>query len=176
MNKAVHPLVQLAHQAIEAYVREGRRLSPPAEGALTPEMREHAGAFVSLHEAGELRGCIGTFLPQQNNVAEEVIENAIASATRDPRFEPVRNSELGQLDISVDVLGEPEEVPSMANLDPEVYGVIVVARRDNRRGLLLPALEQVKTAEQQVAIARQKAWIGPDEPVRLYRFQVKRYH
>ncbi len=176
MNKEVHPLVELAHRAIELYLREGRHLPPPDEEEMTPEMRERAGAFVSLHEFGDLRGCIGTFIPQQDNVAQEIIENAISSATRDPRFYPVQPSELDELDISVDVLGEPEEVESIADLDPEVYGVIVSAKNDNRRGLLLPALEQVKTAEQQVKIAREKAWIGNNEPVRLYRFQVKRYH
>ncbi len=176
MNKEVHPLVQLAYTAIQAYVREGRHLSPPSDPEMTPEMREQAGAFVSLHEFGDLRGCIGTFQPQQENVAQEIISNAIASATRDPRFMPVRPDELDNLDISVDILGEPEPVESIADLDPEIYGVIVAAKHDNRRGLLLPALEQVKTAEQQVSIARQKAWIGRDEPVLLYRFQVKRYH
>ncbi len=176
MNKEVHPLVRLAHQAIQAYIRDGQHMRPPSISEMTPEMRARAGAFVSLHENGDLRGCIGTFLPQQDNVAREIIENAIASATRDPRFMPVREDELDDLDISVDVLDEPEPVESMADLDPELYGVIVSAKHDNRRGLLLPALEQVKTAEQQVSIARQKAWIGPNEPVQLYRFRVKRYY
>ncbi len=176
MNKEVHPLVQLAHQAIKAYIGEGRRLPSPAGEELTPEMRGRAGAFVSLHEHGELRGCIGTFMPLQDCIADEIIENAIASATRDPRFYPVQKDEVEELEISVDILGEPEEVESMADLDPEIYGVIVEAKHDNRRGLLLPALEQVKSAAQQVSIARQKAWIGPNEPVQLYRFQVKRYH
>ncbi len=176
MNKDAHPLVQLAHRSIEYYIRERRRLPPPPDSEMCPEMRERAGTFVSLHEQGELRGCIGTFAPAQPNVALEIIENAVASATRDPRFLPVQESELGDLEISVDVLGEPEEIASIAELDPEVYGVIVASPRDHRRGLLLPALEQVKTARQQVEIARQKAWIGPDEPVKLYRFTVKRYH
>ncbi len=176
MNNDVHPLVRLAQRAIEAYLCEGKHLAPPPEHELTPEMLARAGAFVSLHEFGELRGCIGTFVAQQDNVAEEIIENAIAAATRDPRFYPVQSDEVKDLDISVDVLGEPEEIDSIDQLDPEIYGVIVSAKHDGRRGLLLPALEQVKTAEQQVYIARQKAWIRPDEPIRLQRFQVKRYH
>ncbi len=176
MSRQVHPLVQLAHCAIEAYVCERRRLALPCGPDLTPEMCEHAGAFVSLHEFGELRGCIGTFLPQQENVAAEIVENAIASATRDPRFPPVREEELDELEISVDVLTEPEPIESMQELDPQIYGVIVTDPGGMRRGLLLPALEQVKTAEQQVMIARQKAFIGPREPIKLYRFQVKRYH
>ena len=176
MESSPHPLVHLAQRAIEAYVRDGRRLTPLAEHELTDEMRARAGTFVSIHEDGELRGCIGTFLPVRANVAQEIIENAIASASRDPRFAPVQPEELARLEISVDVLSEPEPIDSLADLDPEVYGVIVSDLTGTRRGLLLPALEQVKTAVQQVAIARQKAFIGMNEPVQLYRFRVKRYH
>ena len=176
MDKEVHPLVQLAHRTIEACILQGRKLNPPAPEESTPEMCERAGTFVTLYEFGELRGCIGTFLPQRSNVAEEIIENAISSATRDPRFPSVQPDELDDLEISVDVLSEPEPIESAAKLDPQVFGVIVTDLDNLRRGLLLPALEQVKTAEQQLAIARQKAFIGPDEPVKLYRFRVKRYH
>jgi len=81
--------------------------------------------------------------------------------------------ELEDLDISVDVLHEPE--PTTADdLDPRTYGVIVSA--DWRRGLLLPDLDGVDTVEQQLMIARQKAGIGPSERVRLERFRVDRYH
>ncbi len=176
MNEDVHPLVRLAHRSIESYVLQGRRLHAPNPEDCCPEMKERAGAFVSIHESGELRGCIGTFLPQQENVAEEIIENAVASATRDPRFPPVEPEELDQLEISVDLLSEPEPVESAGELDPQVYGVIVTDANNWRRGLLLPALEQVKTAEQQISICRMKAGIGPREPINLYRFQVKRYH
>ncbi len=176
MNKQIHPLVRLAHQAIQAYVLEGRHLDPPAAEDLTAEMRARAGTFVSLHEAGELRGCVGTFMPRRSNVAEEIIENAIASATYDPRFPPVGPNELEHLDISVDVLTEPVAVESASELDPQVYGVLVTDLQNERRGLFLPALEQVKTTAQQISIARQKASIGPREPVKLYRFQVNRYH
>lgn len=176
MDKDVHPLVRLAHQAVAAHILEKRHLAPPSDSEMTEEMRDRAGTFVSLHEFGELRGCIGTFVPQRPNVAQEIIENAIAAATRDPRFTPVQPDEVENLEISVDVLTTPEPVESEADLDPDVYGVIVTDTENYRRGLLLPALEQVKSAQQQVAIARQKAFIGTNEPVRLYRFRVKRYH
>ena len=166
------PLVRLAHEAVDAYVKEGRIIQPPA--TLTAEMKEQAGAFVSLHEGGELRGCIGTFEPSRRNVAEEIIINAVSAATRDPRFEPVREDELKDLDISVDVLTTPEPIESKEQLNPKKYGAIV--ERGIRRGLLLPDLEGVDTAEQQIDICRRKADIGPDEKVRLYRFEVKRYH
>lgn len=176
MPRAAHPLAVLAQRAVEEYVRTGRRLPAPRKEERIPEMEERAGTFVSLHKGGELRGCIGTFLPQRANVAEEIIDNAIAAATRDPRFYPVQEEELEDLEISVDILSEPEPIHSIAELDPQVYGVIVMDEEGLRRGLLLPMLDQVKTAEQQVAIARQKAYIGEDEPIRLFRFRVRRYH
>jgi len=173
MSKS-HPLVELARKAIETYVRERRVIEPPDE--LTPEMRQRAGTFVSLHgPGGELRGCIGTIEPTQDNVAREVIQNAISAATRDPRFPPVRPDELDGLDVKVDVLTPPEPVESLDELDPKRYGVIVESATDWRRGLLLPDLEGVDTVEYQVDIARRKAFIGPGEPVELYRFEVKRY-
>jgi AmmeMemoRadiSam system protein A len=167
-----HPLVELARLTIETYVREGREVKPPVE--LIPEMRQRAGAFVSLHAHGELRGCIGTIQPTQPNLALEVIHNAIMAATEDPRFPPVAPYELSDLDISVDVLSAPEPVSSLADLDVKRYGVIV--QSGFRRGLLLPDLDGVDTAECQVDIARRKAGIGPNEPVQLSRFQVHRHH
>ncbi len=172
MAEEHHPLVKLARNTIAHYVRERKTIDPPRD--LTPEMKQRAGTFVSLHKRGALRGCIGTFEPTCPNVAEEIIQNAISAATRDPRFPPVQDSELDDLEISVDVLSPPEPVESMAELDPERYGVIVESGW--RRGLLLPDLEGVDTAEYQVKIARRKAGIGAHEPVQLYRFEVKRYH
>lgn len=169
-----HPLVELARRTVETYVREGRVIEQPDD--LTPEMRRQAGTFVSLHgPGGELRGCIGTIDPAQDNVAGEIIQNAISAATRDPRFLPVSPEELDGLDVKVDVLTPPERIASIDELDPKRYGVIVQSATDWRRGLLLPDLEGVDTVEYQVEIARRKAFIGLDEPVELYRFEVKRY-
>jgi len=167
----MHPLVQLAKDTVESYVKEGKVPQPPPEPTL--EMNERAGVFVSLKIGGMLRGCIGTFEPTKPNVAEEIIANAISSATRDPRFLPVGPEELSQLEYSVDVLTEPEPVDSEADLDANRYGVIVESGW--KKGLLLPDLEGVDTVEQQVEISRAKAGISPDEPAKLYRFEVKRY-
>ncbi len=170
-GKEMHPLAGLAKRTVEAYVTEGKVISPPEQ--LTQEMRERAGVFVSIKKFGELRGCIGTFEPQGDNVAEEIITNAISSATRDPRFPLVAPEELSYLDYSVDVLTKPEPVESKDQLNPKKYGVIVECGM--RRGLLLPDLEGVDTVDYQIDICRLKAGIAPDEPVKLYRFEVKRY-
>jgi AmmeMemoRadiSam system protein A len=169
-SKEMHPLVRLARETVEGYVRKG---SIPRPEELTPEMKGKAGVFVSLKKHGELRGCIGTFEPTRPNIAEETITNAVSSATRDPRFPPVTPQELGELEYSVDVLSLPEPVEGRDKLDPRRYGVIV--ERGWQRGLLLPDLEGVDSAEQQVEICRLKAGIAPDEAVKLYRFEVKRY-
>ena len=177
MNESHHPLVQLARRTIEEYVRTGKKIRPPAE--LTPEMQRQAGAFVTIHRHGQLRGCIGTIQPTCDNVAEEVIQNAISAASRDPRFPPVRPDELADLEVKVDVLGEPEEVHSPAELDPKRYGLIVQSvRQPWKRGLLLPDLEGIDTVEKQIFWTRyHKAGItDPNEPVKMFRFEVKRYH
>jgi AmmeMemoRadiSam system protein A len=147
-------------------------IAPPAD--MTPEMKEKAGVFVSLHRQGELRGCIGTFMPTTENVAAEIIRNAIESSTGDPRFPPMAADELADLEISVDVLNLPEPVASPADLDPSCFGCIVKAGA--RRGLLLPDLPGVTTADQQIAICKQKAGIGQNEKVDLFRFKVRRYN
>ncbi|MDP2954513.1 MAG: AmmeMemoRadiSam system protein A [Chloroflexota bacterium] len=167
----MHPVVEISKKAVEAYVRDGVVIPAPAD--LPAELRGRAGVFVSLKKGGTLRGCIGTIEPCCENLAEEAIANAISSAVRDPRFLPVRESELAKWTYSVDVLSEPEPINGLGELDPKQYGVVV--EQGNRRGLLLPDLEGVETAEQQVTIARLKAGIGPDEPVQLYRFRVERF-
>ena len=167
----LNPLIELAHQAIAVYLEE-RKIIPPPE-KLTPEMAEAAGVFVSLKKHGELRGCIGTFAPTTENVAQEIIRNAVESATGDPRFTPVTPAELADLQISVDVLTSPVKVASTKDLDAKRFGVII--KRGARRGLLLPDLEGVNTPEEQIRICRMKAGIAEDEPVELFRFEVRRY-
>ena len=166
------PWVRLAWQSVESWVLCHRVMEVP-EGLPGVLAQDRAGAFVSIHKRGRLRGCIGTIAPTRDSLAEEIIHNAVSAAARDPRFDPIRPDELKGLEINVDVLGEPEEIASENELDVKRYGVIV--SRGHRRGLLLPDLDGVDTVAQQVAIARQKAGIGPKEPVSLQRFEVVRH-
>jgi len=169
--KEMSPLAKLAKDTVETHVKEGDVPEQPEE--LAPEMKGKAGVFVSIHKFGQLRGCIGTFEPTQENVAKEVIANAVNSATRDPRFPAVAPNELEDLAYNVDVLTKPEPIDSKDQLDPKKYGVIVEAGL--RQGLLLPDLEGIDSVDSQIDICRQKAGIMPDEPINLYRFEVKRY-
>ena len=165
--------VRLARQTVETYVRTGRKIAVP-EGLPDEMYNRRAGVFVSLKKEGQLRGCIGTIAPTRKNIAEEIIENAISAAVKDPRFYAVRPEELDQLVYSVDVLGKTEEIDSKESLDVKRYGVIV--SRGYKRGLLLPNLDGVDTVEEQIEIARQKAGIPEDaDDVRLERFEVVRH-
>ena len=167
-----YALPGLARAAVERYVRQRHVLEAPLP--LPDEMQARAGVFVSIHRRDErLRGCIGTIQPQEDNLALEVIRNAIAAATRDPRFQPIAPGELAALEYSVDVLGEAEKVSGAGELDPKRYGVIV--ERGRRRGLLLPAIEGVADTAIQLALVLDKAGILPSEEYQLYRFEVKRY-
>ncbi|HXX58121.1 MAG TPA: AmmeMemoRadiSam system protein A [Thermodesulfovibrionales bacterium] len=167
----MHPFVLLAKEAVETYVTKGKMTHLP-EGR-SAEMEEKAGVFVCIKKEGQLRGCIGTFRPCHPAIAEEIIHNAIAAATEDPRFHSLEEEELSALTYSVDVLSSPEKISGPRELDVKRYGVIVVS--GGRRGLLLPDLEGVESVEEQVRIARDKAGIAPGELVELYRFEVRRY-
>jgi AmmeMemoRadiSam system protein A len=167
----MHPIVELAKKSIESYVREGKTIELPEP--LPSEMSGKAGVFVCVKKQGELRGCIGTFLPSCDSIAAEIVANATSAASRDPRFYPVREDELKELTYSVDILSCPEKVKDKTELDPRKYGIIVVS--GDRRGLLLPDLEGVDTVEEQLKVTKMKAGILPHEEVEIYRFEVKRY-
>lgn len=168
----MHAYVELAKKAIEEYVKHCKIVASPKE--LPAEMQKKAGVFVCLKKHGELRGCIGTFLPCEENIYKEIVRNAISAATEDSRFYPVHEDELQDITYSVDVLAEPEKIKDISELDSKRYGIIVV--KDYKKGLLLPDLEGIDTVEEQLKIAKIKAGIRlDDEDVEIYRFTVERY-
>lgn len=171
--------VMVATATIEKYVKTSRKLmleeveDQLSEETLYDMTHEQAGAFVSIHERGQLRGCIGTISPTADNLFEEIVYSAISACSSDPRFYPVREEELVGLEIKVDRLYPAEPINDLLELDVIKYGVIV--EKGRKRGLLLPNLEGVNTVEEQVNIAMSKAGIGPKESVELYRFEVERH-
>lgn len=164
-------MVELARQAIAEYLENRTIMKPPSP--VPPEMQGRAGVFVSLKKRGELRGCIGTYMPTQPTIAEEAIRNAVSAAVDDPRFAPVSREELPELTITVDVLDPPEPAESPSELDPKVWGVIV--QKGALKGLLLPDIPGVDTVEEQIDIARRKAGIAEGENFEVLKFRVTRY-
>lgn len=179
--------IQLAKQAVEAYIRRGITIDVPS-GLPKEMLKKKAGVFTTLEKKGGLRdmpsdsckrilrGCIGTYLPTRKNIAEEIIENAIAAATRDYRFGPVSENELPLLFYTIYILSPLEEVGNKEQLDPQKYGVFVRAENPPlRSGLLLPGLDNIRTPEEQISIACQKGGINPKEEIVIYRFKVEKH-
>src|SRR3990172_3722159 len=162
----------LARQAVEHYVWGWGLLPPPPESP--PLLNEPGAAFVTLRLGQALRGCIGTLGPTKPTLAHEIITNAVAAASSDPRFPPVGVKELSALLYEVDILGALEPIPNEGHLDPEQFGVVVQAGQ-RRGGGRAPPAGGPPPPRQQVTIARTKAAIRPDQAVNLYRFTVTRF-
>lgn len=171
--------IRLARKTIEYYVATNRRLEllefeqEFSDTFLDIAQSQKAGVFVSIHKAGNLRGCIGTIAPTKDTIADEIIDNAIQASSADPRFDPIDESELEELDIKVDILSEIEPICSENELDVTRYGVIVEQGR--KRGLLLPNLEGINTVKEQIEIAKKKANINGNQNIALFRFEVIRH-
>lgn len=164
----------LAREAVETFISR-REVFAPKPSSASSLLHSPSACFVCIKTLGrELRGCIGTVEPEKNTLTEEVIANAIKAATRDPRFRPLSENELPSLRYSVDILGRPEPA-RFEDLDPAVFGLVVVDHTGSRRGLLLPAIESIQTPDQQVRVASQKAGIRPGAPLKLYRFRTRRF-
>jgi len=163
----------LAKQAVEEYVKNGRVLKPPSN--LSPEFLRRAGVFVTIKKNGELRGCVGTYLPTRENLAQEIISSAISACAYDGRFYPVNAKELPDLNYEVSILNEPQKIKKLEKHDPKKQGLIV-ATPDGRRGLLLPDLDGIDTTQEQINIACQKGGIYPDEDkIEFYSFTVEKH-
>lgn len=182
--------VDLAQKAVENYVAKAKILGLPQD--LPKEIRERkAGTFVTIEKKGALRGCIGTYLPTRENIAREIIQNALAAASQDYRFGPIQKEELPYLSYIVYILSKPELVRDIGELDPKKYGIIVKAspiispdrtdvvfngHRPFKSGLLLPDLKGIDTVEEQISLACQKAGINPtSEKIVIYKFAVEKH-
>ena len=131
-SKEKKVLLEIAHKAIEAVVRnEDTTPEPREENALN--MRN--GCFVTIKQAGELRGCIGNFqsdLP----LFKEVAEMAAASACKDPRFYPLQADELDTISIDISVLSPLEKIDDIDSIEIGTHGIYL--EKGYYRGVLLP--------------------------------------
>jgi len=164
----------LARLTVERYIGEGLKIRAPLD--VCGILSERAGAFVTIRgPAGRLRGCIGTIQPVCETLADEIINNAINAATRDPRFPVISAEELQDLAYGVDVLSAPEPARGIEDLDPMTFGVIIETEDGERRALLLPGIDGITTIEEQWRAVHIKAGIRQGTPVRIDRFTVRRY-
>lgn len=186
----MNPYVELAKKVVESYVEKGEIIEVPNDLVKAIQDRK-AGTFVTIEKNGQLRGCIGTYLPTKENIAEEIIHNTITAATEDYRFGPIQKTELPYLSYTVYILSEPELVKDISELNPQKFGIIIKTIPINsptgidvvfnghfvpKTGLLLPDLKGINTVEEQISLACQKGGINPEkEKIIIYRFTVEKY-
>jgi AmmeMemoRadiSam system protein A len=144
-------LLQLARQAVEQAAR-GEELQPLEIGELPERLRAEGACFVTLTERGALRGCIGT-LEAYQPLAQDVREHAVAAATEDWRFAPVRPQEVEHLRIEISRLTAPQPLAYTSpeelaqKLRPGVDGVVL--RHRNDRATFLPQVwDKIRTPEE----------------------------
>ena len=172
------PYTRIAYETIDHYLKHGQlknlKLTP-----VPPDLYElKRGCFVSIHlQDDELRGCIGTIEAQEDNLVEEIKRNSISAAFRDHRFQPLTKKEFPIINLSVDVLTEPELIFSIEDLDPSIFGVIVSDGK-HQKGVLLPSIPGIDSVEKQIAIVKRKAGLHnvDDQQLVYYRFTSNRYH
>jgi AmmeMemoRadiSam system protein A len=174
IRKKDNPYSKLARIAVENYLKTGKKIEPPQD--LPKDFyQEKKGVFVTIYNGKELRGCIGTFLATKENIAKEIIENAIAAATKDYRFAKIREDELMDLSYEISLLDKPKLIKDLKELDVKKYGILVRSL-DGKSGLLLPDLEGVDTVDKQISIACQKGGIDLNqESLEIFRFSVKKF-
>lgn len=171
MNKHI----ELAKSAVESFIKDKKTIRPD-KNKHYDLLKERKGVFVSImSKEGQLRGCIGTYLPTKDNVAEEIIENAISAATRDGRFLKIKEDDLPNLKYSIYLLEKPRPITDISKLNPKKYGILL--KTDLKKSaLLLPNLPGINSPEEQFSIACQKGGINPDiEKIDIYLFEAKKY-
>ncbi len=166
----MNPYVKLARKALKKWVKDHKVLK--VKDNSSELFSKKRGVFVTLKKEGKLRGCMGTFLPTKKNLAEEIASVA-ASSAQDPRFPPVMENELSELNIEIYILEKPERVESLSELDPGKYGLLV--KKDGKIGILLPGLSTIKTPAKQFKAACRKAGIVDLEDTSLFRFEAQKF-
>jgi AmmeMemoRadiSam system protein A len=177
MKNYTNPYILLAKSAVETYINKEKVIKVPDD--LPKEITsKKAGTFVTIKKNGDLRACIGTYLPTKENIAEEIIQNAITAATEDHRFGSVQEQELPYLTYSVYILEKPELVKDVKELNPKEYGIIIkTLNHPLKSALLLPDLNGIDTIEQQISVTCQKGGIDPSkEKTVIYKFKAEEYN
>jgi AmmeMemoRadiSam system protein A len=174
-------LLALARESIENGLREGRPI-PLDLSDYPPVLAERRAAFVTLHERGALRGCIGHLQAIQPLVLD-IAENAFAAAFRDPRFPPLTEPELADLAIEISVLGPSEpltfssEEELLQMIEPGRDGLILEA--GNARGTFLPTVwESLPQPRDFLRHLKQKAGLHPDhwsDGIRISRYRTESF-
>ena len=177
-------LLRLAREALECGVK-GDKLPPLDFPSLTPALREEGASFVTLTIHDQLRGCIGTLEPSQQ-LAEDVREHAVAAALKDPRFPPVREEELNEIEIEVSRLTRPVPLEYkdtnelLSKLRPNIDGVILRAGAYYRATFLPQVWEKIPDPADFLSNLCYKMGVDPElwrwQHLDVFIYQVEEFH
>lgn len=163
--------LKLARQSLE-YFFDSKKVLPPPNNLLDA-LKKRAGVIVTVEKKGRIapRGCRGTLQPARANLAQEIIFNALAAATRDAKEKPLRADELKECRISLTIIVSIKPIQSLSQHDAARCGLI--AQRGNQIGLVLPY--EGKNALTQWKWARAKAGLKPNETAQMLEVEAVRF-
>lgn len=165
---------QLAKDAILGFIKNPQEIFKYPNYLPIVMKQKKSGVFVSLHKKNNLRGCIGTLEATQPNIALEIVVNAISAGLNDPRFEPVTENELPEIDFTIDIINPLEEIHSITDLNPNIYGIYIEKKQN--KAMLLPKLEGIDTINKQIDLVLKKAQIKEGiYGCKLFRFTTERH-
>ncbi len=155
-------LLSMARKTLTEFLIKGR--DPQTEdfsGTLTAGMKEVRGAFVTLHQNGELRGCVGEISPRRP-LYQAVREHAVNAGVYDNRFEPVRAEDLASLEFEISALTPPNAVSSYRDIILGRHGIVL--RKQGQTAVFLPqvAPEQGWDLETTLKALSRKAGLPED--------------
>jgi uncharacterized protein len=165
-------LIRIAREAIMSSLEKGEI---PRNESATPRLEEKRGCFVCIKIDGKLRGCIGNFISDKP-LHQLVQEMAVAAATRDPRFYPMKKKDLANFDLEISVLSPLQKVTSIEDVQVGVHGLYI--EKNFARGVLLPqvAVEYGWDRDTFLGQTCVKAGLNPDdwkEGATIYRFSAE---
>lgn len=131
-KKEQRELLKIARETIVTSINTGKI---PQTKTDAPALNTKSGCFVTIKQQGHLRGCIGNFVSDQP-LYQLVQEMAVAAATRDPRFYPMKAPDLADFDLEISVLSPLEKIDSVDRIQVGRHGIYLV--KDSFRGVLLP--------------------------------------
>ena len=167
-------LLKLARDTIEQYLASNLRLNPPSPSG---GLAQTAGAFVTLHKRGSLRGCIGN-LVGRGALVETIRDMAIAAATEDPRFRKVTLEEMEDIDIEISVLTPFKRIKDVSEITVGEHGLFI--RKGMYQGILLPQVAKEYKWDRNTFLGHaclkaglpQDAWKNPDTIIETFSAEV----
>ncbi|MFP4620546.1 MAG: AmmeMemoRadiSam system protein A [Bacteroidales bacterium] len=167
---------KIAFDAILLYMKTGKKIFKD-ESEIPTALKLKLPCFVSIYSNGDLRGRKGSVEPKHNSLYNEIIENAVSSVEETNKTDPLKEEELDNITLTVDVLSNPKPVENKSFLKPGKHGIII-EDDGGKKAFVLPETDGIETVEQQMQAARKKAGIDekvPENELKLLNFTVTKY-